>query len=129
MMTRQEFLRLLVKAGATTAGVAVAMACSSSDSSSVDAAPDGAGSSSAGNCLANGTSVTIATNHGHVLVVSKADVAAGADKTYHIMGTALHDHTVSVTAAQFATLAANSGIAVTSSTDDSHNHHISIMCA
>lgn len=127
-MTRQEFLRLVVKAGAAGFGAAVAVACSS-DRSSVDAAPDSAGSGSAASCLANGTNVTIGSNHGHVLVVSKDDVAAGVDKTYHIMGTASHDHTVTVTAAQFSTLSANSGVSLTSSTDSAHSHPITIRCA
>ena len=44
-------------------------------------------------------STAIGANHGHVMMVSMADVNAAANKTYNIMGTALHDHTVMVTAA------------------------------
>jgi hypothetical protein len=76
----------------------------------------------------NGTNVVIGANHGHVLVVSKADVMAGVAKTYHIQGTSLHDHTVTITAAQFAMLAANTSISTTSSTDG-HSHPITVMCA
>ena len=79
-------------------------------------------------CSMNGTVVTIAGNHGHVLVVSKADVAAGIDKTYNIQGVALHDHTVTVTAAQFAMLAANTSISTVSS-PTVHTHGITVTCA
>ena len=46
----------------------------------------------------NGGTTTISANHGHVLVVSQADVLAGVDKTYSIKGNASHDHTVVVSA-------------------------------
>jgi hypothetical protein len=117
-MTRKEFLATL--AGA--AGIAtLATACGGGGGT--------ADSATVGNCLQNGTNVTIGTNHGHVLVVSQADVAAGVDKTYDIMGTALHTHSVMVTAALFAKLATNMAISVTSSTTDAHNHSITVVCA
>lgn len=46
----------------------------------------------------------ILANHGHRLLVSDADVAAGVDKTYSIQGNALHDHQITITAADFAIL-------------------------
>ena len=116
MLTRKQFL------GVMGAGMAAIAACGSS-SSSADA------TTAVGNCLANGTSVTIAANHGHVLVVSKADVAAAADKTYDIMGTAAHTHSVTVTAANFATLTGNHSINVTSTTGAAHTHDVTVVCA
>src|SRR5437868_2050294 len=79
----------------------------------------------AGNCLQNGTGVTIQSNHGHVLAVSKAEVAAAADKTYDITGTAGHSHTVTVTAANFAALARNEAVTVISSVTV-HTHTVNI---
>jgi hypothetical protein len=76
----------------------------------------------------NGTTVVIGTNHGHALVVSKADVAAGVAKTYNIQGTSLHPHSVMITAAQFAMLAANTSI-TTMSSDDGHAHSVTVSCA
>jgi hypothetical protein len=74
--------------------------------------------------------VTITANHGHVLIVSKADVMAGVDKTYDIMGTALHTHSVTITAAMFATLAANTaGGVMTTSSVTLHSHPITVVCA
>jgi hypothetical protein len=77
--------------------------------------------------------VSISTNHGHILAVSKEDVAAGVDKSYDIHGSANHTHTVTVTADKFAALAANNAIMTTSSLNDSstfgtHNHVIMIVC-
>ena len=77
----------------------------------------------------NGTVTTISSNHGHVLVVSKADVAAAQDITYHIMGAASHDHTVLITAAMFQTLEQNNGVMTTSTTTAQHDHPITVVCA
>lgn len=81
------------------------------------------------NCLQNGTASAISNNHGHALTVSKEDVAAGTQKTYSITGSADHPHQVTVTAAQFATLAANNPVTVTSTTDDGHSHDVTVTCA
>ncbi|HET9989774.1 MAG TPA: hypothetical protein VFQ65_14680 [Kofleriaceae bacterium] len=72
---------------------------------------------------------TIGANHGHVLVVSMADVLAGQDITYHIMGAAAHDHTVSITTAMFQTLQQNNGVMTTSSMTSLHSHPITVVCA
>ena len=82
-----------------------------------------------GNCLNNGTTATIQSNHGHALTVTKADVAAKADKSYEIMGTSAHSHTVMITAAQFGTLAQNQSISVSSTTTAGHTHTVSVSCA
>ena len=82
-----------------------------------------------GNCLQNGTTTSIQANHGHTLIVSKADVSAGVDKAYNIMGTASHTHTVTLTAAHFMMLAQNGSISVTSTTDSAHSHAVNVGCA
>lgn len=76
----------------------------------------------------NGTMITIGNNHGHVLVVSKAEVVAGVEKTYDIMGTATHTHSVTVTAAMFAQLQGGTTQMTVSSTT-THSHPITIVCA
>jgi hypothetical protein len=111
-MTRREVLWF----AALATGVA---ACGSSS---------GGSSAAAGNCLANGTSATIGTNHGHALTVTKADVAAGVDKTYDIQGTAAHTHSVAITAAMFAELAANMSAGATSTVTLAHDHAITVAC-
>jgi len=128
-MTRKEFLGSVVKLAATAGGAAVLAACGSSGGTTVDAATHL--DTTATSCTNNGTVDTIASNHGHVLMVSKADVVAGVDKTYDIMGTATHTHSVTVTAAMF-TMLKNDTTQMTMSTFDAantHQHTITIACA
>lgn len=127
MMTRKQFLRGAVGCAAATFGLTLLGACGGSGGPAPH--PDAFAGPSSSGCLANGTTVTIGANHGHVLVVAKADVMAGADRTYHIQGTATHDHTVELTAAQFADLQQNQAIMTTSSTDLAHEHPIMVACA
>jgi len=127
-ITRKAFLGRLIQGAAGLAGLAVVGACSSNNGGSTpDAAP--ASDSAAVSCTMDGTAVTIAANHGHLLMVSKADVAAATAKTYDMQGTADHTHSVTVTAEMFAKLQSNTAISVTSSTDASHDHRITVMCA
>ena len=95
-------------------------------SSSVNPNPD---PNTTANCLANGTAVSIGTNHGHSLTVSKADVEAGTEKTYSIQGTSSHAHSVTLSAANFTALKSNTAISVTSTKGDSHTHSVSVSCA
>lgn len=120
MMTRKQFLRSILGAGAGAIGVAAIAACGD----------DGGGSSDAAgkNCLTNGTNASIGTNHGHTLTVSVADVTAGAEKTYDITGTSAHAHMVTISAAQFTMLKANTSIMVTSTSDGTHTHTVSVTC-
>ncbi len=76
-----------------------------------------------------GVNSTIGTNHGHTLVVDKADVTAGKDKSYDIKGSSKHPHTVKVTAANFGDLKAGKSVSITSSSDASHTHSVTLKCA
>jgi len=118
-MTRKEFLGTMLGA----AGAVALAGCGGDDGASADA--------KAKSCTMNGTNVTIDANHGHVMMVSMADVMAGVDKTYDIMGSAIHTHSVTVTAANFATLQNNpsGSVMVTSSVSSAHSHGITILCA
>lgn len=119
-MTRKEFLRTLVGAGVGAAGVVAIAGCGDDGGAATpDAAPLTCASPSA----------VIGANHGHTLTVSMADVNAAAAKTYNIMGTSLHDHTVMVTAAQFAMLKTGTTLSITSSSDGTHTHTVTVMCA
>lgn len=126
-MTRKQFLRTLAGFGAGAVGASVLFACGS-ENAAVDA-PKQIDAPPAGNCNANGTTVTISANHGHALVVSKADITAAADKTYDITGAGGHAHNVTITAANFASLAGNTSIMVTSSSGSGHTHPVTVTCA
>jgi hypothetical protein len=128
-MTRKQFLHSLVWAGAGAIGASTVASTLSAcgnvdDKQNVDAAMQ-----PAGNCNANGTSIVIATNHGHAMTVSKADVAAATPKTYDIAGGSLHSHSVTITGAQFAMLAANTSITLVSTSDGTHIHNVTVTCA
>lgn len=116
-ITRRQFLG--------TSAAAAALAACGGDDGKTDAAIAGR------NCATNGTSTTIAGNHGHVIMVTANDVAAGLDKPYDIMGTAGHTHTVTVTAGNFATLQSNSNgtVMATSTSTNGHTHVVTIICA
>jgi hypothetical protein len=99
--------------------------CSGSDSSSNTKNPMPV---NGGNCLANGTAVSIIGNHGHVLTVSSGDIAADVDKPYDIQGSASHTHTVNLVKTDFDALKVNQGIQVVSSLTLGHTHTIIINC-
>lgn len=125
-MSRKQFLHTLAAGGAAALGAPLLASLGACDSDDGGGEPDG--NPGGANCVANGSTATIGGNHGHMMTVTKADIAAAADKTYAIMGTAGHPHSVTITAAQFATLAANTSIQVTSSSDAGHTHSVSVAC-
>lgn len=120
-LTRNQFLRSVVSAAAGAAGAAWLVACG-------DDGGGGGADAAARSCTMNGTTVAISGNHGHVLMVSKADVVAGVSKTYDITGTAGHTHTVTISAALFTMLQNNMTVMTISMMDD-HTHNITVMCA
>jgi len=75
----------------------------------------------------------IAMNHNHAfeMAVSAADVAAGLEKVYDIQGTAPHPHTLTITAADFADIAADGSKDIASSEDQGqalHSHMVTVTC-
>ena len=118
-LSRKEFLSLL----AAAAALPLVASCGGDDDGGD--ATDG----QAGDCLANGTSTVISSNHGHVLAVSAADVEAGVEKTYDISGTAGHMHEVTLSAAHFAMLQGNDSITVQSTSSGDHTHAVTVNCA
>ena len=116
-ITRRQFLG--------TAVAATAVAACGGDDGKTDAAIAGR------NCAVNGTSTTISSNHGHVIMVTSAQVNAGVDMTYDIMGSADHTHSVTITAANFATLQsnANGSVMVTTTSGGGHTHSVTVICA
>jgi len=123
-MDRKTFIKKTASVLLLAAPTYALLSCSSS---SDDAAP---ANNNTPDCLANGASAsTITGNHGHSLTVSKSDVSAGTEKIYSIAGSAGHNHNVTVTMANFATLKNNLQITVNSTTGNGHNHSVTISCA
>jgi hypothetical protein len=127
-IARGDFVQVL-------AGLSVAAFCGCGGSSppEIDAAPP--------NCSVGNAAVTIgaspdfadsADNHAHApheLVVTGADIAAGVEKTYDIMGQASHTHMVTVTAADFVTLQGGGTVEEASTMTFCHFHVATISCA
>ena len=125
-MDRKTFLKVITGALVLTAPFQLFLSCSTSeDPIKNDPVPDPV----VKDCLANGTSTSISTNHGHTISVSKEDVSAGVPKTYNITGGATHTHQVIISAAHFGTLANNNQISVSSTSDSGHTHNVTVQCA
>jgi hypothetical protein len=67
-------------------------------------------------------------NHGHVLTVLRSDLDSTTAVSYDIRGSADHTHTVTLTAAQLATLKSGVSVTVTSTTTAYHEHVITVSC-
>ena len=127
-MKRKTFLKKTAGAIMLAAPAYMLLSCSSSD----DSTSNNNNNNNQGNdpdCIQNGTNSNIGGNHGHTLTVSVADVNAGNDKTYNIEGTAGHSHQVTVTAANFNSLANNQQVILSSTNDNGHTHSVTISCA
>lgn len=116
-MTRKDFLKASVGVAGAYVSLLVLSACGGSNNST--------GST---DLCASGITSTISNNHGHVLKVTLSDIQLGADKLYHIRGTATHDHTVTLTAADFTTLTQGGTVHEVSSITLGHQHPISVVC-
>ena len=126
--TRREALRSVALFGGALFFSRALVACA------VDAGPEGASADGeravdrSEEALVSCKPPVISANHGHSLVVSAADVTAGAAKTYSIAGMASHDHTITITAAQFAMLGAGRAVTATSTTTGGHTHTVTVTC-
>ncbi len=127
-MNRKTFIKKTAGAVLIALPATSLIGCSNSDNNSGVPNPD-PGENPQANCLDNGTAVAIGSNHGHTLVVSTADVNAGSEKTYSIQGSSGHNHTVTITGANFTSLKNNSSISVVSTNDDDHTHSVTVSCA
>ena len=126
MSSMKSLVKLLGRMLLGGAIVGALSSCKSSSGNTIDAGPD-----APSGCIASDGVAMIAENHihsPHKLVVTSADVAAGVEKTYDIMGTAGHTHMVTITAADFAMLKAGGTIMETSTVDLCHSHVITVSC-
>jgi hypothetical protein len=116
---------------ATTATTATTTATGAGGAGGKATTATGAGGT--GGTTANKACTTsIANNHPppgqHIVAVPFADVTAGVDKMYDIKGMADHSHTITLTAANFATLKAGTQVIVTSTTTLAHMHDVTVVC-
>jgi hypothetical protein len=64
----------------------------------------------------------ISANHNHVGVITSAQITAGNAITFSIQGTAVHNHTLSMTQADMTTLKNRQSVSRESSTDPSNTY-------
>lgn len=125
-MNRKTFIKRTVGAVLVAIPAYSLISCSNDDSANGDPNID----PEAQDCLDNGANATaISSNHGHTLIVNKADIDAGVEKSYSIQGSSGHNHTIVVTAANFNTLKSAKTLKVESSRDSSHRHDVTVSCA
>jgi hypothetical protein len=117
MQSRKQFL--LGIAGATV--TLVIGACGSKDNE------EGSTGTADGNCT-NDLDVTITGNHGHALKIDAADFDAGQSKTYSITGSSQHDHSITLTAQDFADLKSGKTVTKESTNTAGHSHPMQIAC-
>jgi hypothetical protein len=67
---------------------------------------------------------SISGNHGHVAVITAAQLTAGGAVSLDIMGQATHPHTVSVSAAEVTQISQGAQVSKASTTNDGHAHTV-----
>jgi hypothetical protein len=122
--------RLFMANTATVLGFAVT-GCGGSDGYSAPASPQAPPPApppppaTAQSCGAT----AIAGNHGHALAIPAGDVESTVDKVYSILGTADHNHLVTLTAAQLAQIKGKTAVVVISTAGgDGHSHQVTVNC-
>jgi hypothetical protein len=119
---RREFT--LSAALAALSGVAITIsACGGSSSPSSPSTP-APSSPPVGGGSGSDKQGLVGTNHGHAAVITAARLASPADVSLDIRGTSDHPHTVTLTAAQVASIAASQRVSKESTTDDGHSHTV-----
>ena len=71
----------------------------------------------------------VSKNHGHVFVVTLAEIMAGAEKTYEIGGSSTHPHAVTLTAEDMKTLLKGELLRTKSTQGLTHTHRVHVRCA
>lgn len=132
--SRRELLKIsLVLGGASALGCSTTPAPVDAPTGGTDAPTGGTDApvapTDSGPFVCGSVGGTISANHGHELTVPLADVTTGTDQTYDIMGTSTHSHSITVTSAQFAMLAAGMDVVVTSTSGSAHTHMVTVRCA
>ena len=82
-------------------------------------------------CGSSGSQIT--GNHGHLLTVPTADLTSITAVTYSILGSATHDHALTLSPDDLAQLNAGSTVTIVSSVTDAptfglHSHGVTVTC-
>jgi hypothetical protein len=67
---------------------------------------------------------SVSANHGHSAIITAAQLSAANTVTLDLRAQATHNHTVQLSQAEVVSIAANTRVIKTSSTDDGHSHTV-----
>ena len=67
---------------------------------------------------------SVSANHGHVAVVTRAQMTSANAIAVDIRGQATHPHLIELTASQLTTISNSGRVSVNSSTDEGHSHTV-----
>jgi hypothetical protein len=125
MLTRKMFLAQLANGG-----WAVVLAGCGGGGSDYNAAPPPAPSPTPAppGGVSSCSAVQITGNHGHALSIPVADLMSTVAMSYNIQGSADHNHQVTFSPAQLASLQTGASVTVSSTTTLSHSHDLSETC-
>lgn len=126
-MDRREFLvKVFIGGPALLGGAQLLSACGRDDASDI-------ASYLGMSCSTRSTGVTASIGapiHGnaHSLTLALADIDAGVAKSYSIKGASGHDHSISLSAENFAALRSGQSVSTVSTTGASHTHTVTLTC-
>jgi len=124
MLGRREFT--LQSALALLAGVVITVdGCGGSDSPT-NPTPTPAPAPAPPAADVNGS---VSANHGHVAVVTTAQITAGNALSLNIQGTATHPHTVDLTQADLVSLRNRQAVSKDSTNNNNHTHMVTFTPA
>jgi hypothetical protein len=72
---------------------------------------------------------SVSANHGHVAVITGAQITTGGALTLDIRGTATHTHTLSISQADLTSLRNRQTVTSNSTTDSGHSHTVTFTPA
>ncbi len=132
-LNRREFLRRGLALPPTIAGLwaGLSLASCGDDGSTSANESELSTCSDTGDCDDSGDfNVAIASNHGHTLTLTQAEVDAGAEITIVVTDNGDHAHAVTLTAAMLADVAAGLKLRLLSTgAADGHSHCITVNCS
>ncbi len=118
-LDRRQFTLATALAALSGVAITISAACGGSGYSSPSSPSGGTGATGATDKVGQ-----ISNNHGHSAVITAAQLTAGGALVLNIQGAATHNHTVSLSAAEIASIAANQRVAKESSVDNGHSHTV-----
>jgi hypothetical protein len=123
-LDRREFT--LAAAMAALAGVAITITACGGSSPTAPTTAGGTGTGTGGGTgTGNGDKTgVVSANHGHLAVITSAQLTLAGALSLNIQGSADHPHGVDLSAAEIATIAANGRVSKLSSTNSGHDHTV-----